>query len=118
MKSDLADDFPHKELTYKIIGCFFKVHNFLGNSLEERYYQRSLEKEFTDSGLKFEKEREIELLYNGESIGKHRADFIVEGKIIVETKTLPYLDSKSTTQLLAYLKSTGIKIGFVNPLIR
>ena len=95
----------YEELTYRIIGILFKVHNLLGGSLEERYYQRALEKEF--------KEQEIDVTYEGQKIGKHRLDFIVEGKVIIELKTLPFIGSKETNQLLAYLKSTGVKVGLL-----
>lgn len=65
-------------------------------------------------------------------IGEHKLDFLIEDKVILETKTIPEISSKSATQLLAYLKSTGKRIGIlanfrterltyrrlVNPLIR
>lgn len=133
MTPDLSDGkYPYKDLTYKLIGALFKVHNFLGNSLSEKYYQRALSCEFKDLKLKFKQEIPVELKYGNESIGEHRLDFIIEDKVILEIKTLPQITNKSLTQLLAYLKSTGLRVGIlanfrterlsyrriINPLIR
>ncbi len=132
MKPDLSDRFPYRELTYKIIGALFKVQNVLGNSLEERYYQRALVKEFTTIGLRFFREREIEIRYDSEHIGKHKVDFLVENSVILEIKTIPEITSKTLTQLVGYLKTTELRVGIlanfrtqrltyrrvINPLIR
>ncbi|MGB9637313.1 MAG: GxxExxY protein, partial [Microgenomates group bacterium] len=34
------------ELSYKVMGALFKVHNKLGPSYQEKYYQRAIETEF------------------------------------------------------------------------
>lgn len=113
MESDLSDKYPHKELTYKIIGALFKVHNYLGNSLEEKYYQRALAQEFRNLGLKFKEQVEVDLNYDGLNIGKHKLDFLIEDKIILEIKAIPRLDAKASTQLLAYLKSCRVHVGLL-----
>jgi len=132
MKTDETDKLIYKDLTFKIIGILFKVHNLLGNSLDEQYYQRALAKEFKDQGLSFDREFPVDIKYENENIGKHKLDFIIEDKVILETKTIPVITNKSMTQLIAYLKSTGKRVGIlanfrtekltyrrvVNPLIR
>ena len=59
MKTDKTDELLYKELTFKIIGALYKVHNLSGNSLEEKYYQRALAKEFEILGLIFKREQSI-----------------------------------------------------------
>ncbi|HUS03281.1 MAG TPA: GxxExxY protein [Chitinophagaceae bacterium] len=49
-------EYKYKEITEKIIGAAMKVHAALGNGFQEVIYQRALEIEFEDSGLKFSRE--------------------------------------------------------------
>lgn len=113
MKTDETDKLLYKDLTFRIIGILFKVHNLLGNLLDEQYYQRALVKELKDQQISFSKEYPVSIKYQGENIGQHRLDFIIEDKIILETKTIPEITSKSMTQLIAYLKSTGLRVGIL-----
>ena len=83
MKEQIQD-----ELTYKIIGCAMKVHRYLGNGFQEVIYQRALGIELRNAGLDFTREQEIPILYEGEEIGTRRADFMVNGEILVELKAL------------------------------
>ena len=114
------------------MGLCLKVHNLLGNSLEEKYYQRALAKEFEILGLRFKREQQVKLEYEGADIGDRYLDFVIGDKVILETKTIPQITNKSLTQLISYLKSTKLRIGIlanfrserlsyrrvVNPLIR
>jgi GxxExxY protein len=132
MITDESDKLLYKELTFKIIGALFKVHNLLGNSLDEKYYQRALAKEFEILGLTFKREQQVKLEYEGVDIGDRYLDFVIGDKVILETKTIPQITNKSLTQLISYLKSTKLRVGIlanfrterlsyrrvVNPLIR
>lgn len=61
----------YPELSYKIIGILFKVHNLLGSSYQERYYQRAIEKELKEEGIPYQKEVTVEITYVDSQIGKH-----------------------------------------------
>lgn len=113
MPADKTDKLVYEDLTFKIIGILFKVHNLLGNSLDEQYYQRALAEEFRDQRIEFSREFPIDIKYNNKIIGSHKLDFIIEDKVILELKTIPEITNKSFTQLLAYLKSTGKKVGIL-----
>ena len=80
------------ELTYKIIGCSMKVHNTLGNGFQEVIYQRCLAIELDKNGISYEREKEMPIYYEGYEVGTRRADFIVEGKVMVELKALVKLE--------------------------
>lgn len=54
----------HKELSYKIVGILFAVHNQLGNRYQEKYYQRAVEEALKENNLTFRKELMIDLEYN------------------------------------------------------
>ena len=83
-------ELKYKSITEKIIGASFEVHKFLGNGFQEVIYQRALALEFTDAGLSYAREIEQEIFYKDlqEPIGTRRADFVVEGKILVEIKAI------------------------------
>jgi GxxExxY protein len=69
-----------------------KVHNTLGNGFQEMIYQRALAKELGKAGIDFAREVEMPIHYDGEEIGTRRADFLVDGKILVELKALTSLE--------------------------
>jgi GxxExxY protein len=104
------------EITFKIIGCAMKVHNTLGNGFQEVIYQRCLAIELRNAGLEFVREKEQPIFYNGEEVGSRRADFIVEGNIMVELKAVINLEDVHLAQaknyVVAYDLPTGLLINF------
>lgn len=105
-----------------------KVHNTLGNGFQaclpegssahrqEVIYQRCLELEFEKAGLKFEREQEHTIYYEGVDVGTRRADFIVENCVVVELKALIKLEDVHLAQaknyVVAYDKGVGLLINF------
>ncbi|HMI68109.1 MAG TPA: GxxExxY protein [Cyclobacteriaceae bacterium] len=106
----------YEELTYKIIGCAMAVHKELGNGFQEVIYQRCLALEFERNSILFEREREMPIFYHGIQVGTRRADFLVEYKVIVESKAVIQLDEADLAQALNYLEAfdlpTGLLINF------
>ena len=76
------------EITETIIGCAMEVHKTMGNGFQEVVYQRCLALELQNAGILFEREIEQDLSYKGNEVGTRRADFIIEGKVVVELKTV------------------------------
>ena len=101
------------ELTYKVNGCAMKVHNTLGNGFQEVIYQRCLAIELRKAGLEFVREREQTIFYEGEEVGTRRADFIVEGKVIVELKALINLEDVHLAQAKNYVVAYDFEIGLL-----
>lgn len=89
------------------------VHSTLGNGFQEIIYQRSLAIELEKAGLQFEREKEQSIYYQGVLVGSRRADFIVEGSIVVELKALDDLHVVQTKNyLVAYNLPLGLLINF------
>lgn len=101
------------EITYKINGCAMKVHNTLGNGFQEVIYQRCLAIELAKAGLEFEREKEQAIYYEGEHVGTRRADFLVEGKIIVELKAVINLEDVHLAQVKNYVVAYDFPIGLL-----
>jgi len=109
------DELKYKDITEKIIGASFEVHKFLGNGFQEVIYQRALAYEMQNAGLEFAREIEQDIYYKDldEPIGTRRADFVVEGKILVELKALTKLEDVHMAQALNYLKAYRLEIGLL-----
>lgn len=105
----------YSEFTQKIIGCAFEVHRTLGMGFTEIIYQRALAYEFQKAQLEFLKEVELDIFYKDlqEPIGKRRADFVVENRILVEIKALSQLENSHTTQVLNYLRAFRLEVGLL-----
>jgi GxxExxY protein len=105
----------HKDITEKIIGASYEVHKFLGNGFQEVIYQRALAYEMRKSGLSFAREIEQEIFYKDleEPIGTRRADFVVEGKVLVELKAIIELNDVHLAQALNYLKAYKLEVGLL-----
>jgi GxxExxY protein len=101
------------ELTYKINGCAMKVHNTLGNGFQEVIYQRCLAIEIERAGLNFEREVDQVIYYEGIPVGTRRADFVVEGKVIVELKALINLEDVHLAQAKNYVVAYNFPIGLL-----
>ena len=105
----------YEDITQKVIGAAFEVHKFLGNGFQEVIYQRALALELSQAGLSFEREIEQEIFYKEQErpIGTRRADFVVEGKVLVELKAIIELEDVHVAQILNYLKAYRIEVGLL-----
>lgn len=106
-------DLELKELTGKIISCAIDVHKKLGPGFLESIYHAALPMELVKQKLTVETQKVIKIFYDGKEIGFHRLDLLVEGQIIVELKTVKEFDDSHTSQLISYLKATGLKVGLL-----
>ncbi|MCP4344346.1 MAG: GxxExxY protein [Desulfobacterales bacterium] len=109
------EEYKHKEITRKIIGCAMEVHSFLGNGFQEVIYQRALALEFQDNGIDYARELGILIHYkrHPEPIGKRRVDFLVEKCVLVELKAITELDKSHFAQMINYLKAYQLEVGLL-----
>lgn len=105
----------YADITERIIGASFEVHKFLGNGFQEVIYQRALAYEMNKVGLAFAREIEQAIFYKElqEPIGTRRADFVVEGKVLVELKAIIQLDDVHLAQVLNYLKAYKLEVALL-----
>jgi len=106
-------EYKYKEITEQIIGAAMKVHSALGNGFQEVIYQRALEIEMEDAGIKFRREFEMPIFYKGKEIGLRRVDFLVDGKIMVELKAIIQLENVHLAQAKNYLEAYNVEVGLL-----
>lgn len=95
------------------MGILFDVHNRLGGSFEEKYYQRAVETLLRKNNLQFRKELKANISFEGDTIGKYFLDFLIEDKVILELKTVPQLISNHYRQVKSYLKIKKLELGIL-----
>jgi GxxExxY protein len=103
----------HGELTREIIGAFFDVYNELGYGFVESVYQRALPVALAARGVRSEREVPLTVRFRGAVVGDYRADLVVDGRVIVESKVAEKILPVHEMQLLNYLRATGIVVGLV-----
>lgn len=102
------------DISYLIRGSIFDVYNYFGPGLLESVYQKALRESLLRKGCNVLTEQPIEVEYFGHSLGLgFRADIVVNGKVIVEVKSVECLRDVHYKQLLTYLRLTDIRLGLL-----
>ena len=102
------------DLTYKIRGAIFKVHQSLGPGLLESVYEAALVYELIQIGLKVTSQAGLPVNYNGILLELgFRLDILVDDSVIIEIKSVETLHDVHKKQVLTYLKLSGKKIGIL-----
>jgi len=102
------------ELSTAIIGAAIEVHKVLGPGLLESAYQAALSREFALQGLQFEREVNLPVVYKGLRLDcGYRLDFVVEGKVVVELKSVERIEPIHVAQLMTYMRLSGKKLGLL-----
>jgi GxxExxY protein len=101
-------------LTEKVIGCAIEVHRALGPGLLESAYQQCLIHELKLNGIPFQAEKPVPVAYKGLQLDcGYRLDLVVDGRLILELKSVEELSGIHEAQLLTYMKMTGIQTGLL-----
>lgn len=110
MKTELI----YEQESYRIRGACFEVYKEKGCGFTESIYQECLEAELEMQGIPFDPQHQVPLVYKGRTL-THRfvPDLICFGKIIVELKAVSHLADEHRSQIINYLKATGMKLGFL-----
>ena len=110
----MDDKIIFKEESYKIVGICMEIHSGLGSGFLEAVYSEVIAKEFIKQKIPFEREKKLDIYYNGEKLNKtYRVDFLCFDEIIVEIKSSVFLHENFSKQLQNYLKATNKKLGIL-----
>lgn len=106
-------DYSLQPITQQIIGAAFEVHNVLGFGFLEKVYQRAMQVELQQRGIRVELEPKLQVQFKGVIVGDYAADLLVADKVIIELKTDPAYQTIHEAQLLNELRGTGIRLGYL-----
>lgn len=100
-------------LSRTVIGCAMDVHRELGPGYLEKVYENALALALREAGIGVAQQSPVPARFRGVVVGDFVADLVVEGKMIVELKAVSNLLPVHETQLVSYLKSTGVEVGLL-----
>ena len=102
----------HPDLSYKLNGILFKVHNELGQFRSEKEYGDLIENYFKESGINYEREKILPVSFENDQ-QRNRVDFLIEDKIILELKTKRFVEKEDYYQIKRYLEALNKPLGIL-----
>jgi len=103
----------YPELSYKIVGILFDVHNSLGGGHQEKYYANAISILLKRKNINFREQLKVPLIFKNEKIGNYFLDFLIEDIIVLEIKSGERFTKKDINQVYAYLKSSSLQLGII-----
>lgn len=100
--------------TDRIIGAALEVHRQLGPGLLESTYESCLNHELALRGATTRRQLSLPVTYKSVHLDVgYRVDLLVDDTVIVELKTVERLLPVHTSQILTYLKLSGLHVGLL-----
>ncbi len=106
-------DIIYPELSFKLMGILFNVHNEMGHGFLERYYQKAIAAELEKNNISFKEQVKLDLVIGEKIIASGIADFIIEEKIILEIKQGNTFLKTNIDQVNSYLKMSKLQLGIL-----
>ena len=102
------------DITYLIRGAIYDVYKNLGPGLLESVYEEAMVYELQKRGLKVERQKEVPIHYDGHLLKTSlRLDLLVEGRVIVELKSVKEMQDVFWKQTRTYLRLLGLNVGIL-----
>jgi GxxExxY protein len=103
----------HYQLSHKVLGIAFKVHNCIGPGLHESAYEEAFCIELANAGIRYKRQQVFPIYYSGQYISTYVADIVVENNIILELKSVRELNPVMFAQIINYLKLSRLQVGYL-----
>jgi GxxExxY protein len=101
------------DLAHQVIGAAIEVHRILGPGFLESVYEEALAIEFDLRGIPYERQKPMELLFKGKTVGDSRLDFLVGGELVLELKAVEAIHPIFPAKVIHYLKLSGLQLGLI-----
>ena len=102
-----------EELSQQAIGAAIEVHRSLGPGFLESFYEEALCIELDILGVPYERQKTIEITYRNRKIGEHRLDLFIDGKLVLELKTVKEIDPIHYSVVRSYVKAAKATSGII-----
>ena len=103
----------HPELSYKICGFLFYIHNKLGRFRKEKEYGDAIEIVFKENKLPYTREERIDNDILDKKFSLYKTDFLVDKTVILEIKSKPIINKDDYYQLKRYLEAKELRLGLL-----
>ena len=102
------------EITYQIRGAIYDVYKNLGPGLLESVYEEAMVYELKKRGLMVERQKEVPIHYDGHKLSTQlRIDILVEGRVVLELKSVKEMQDVFWKQTRTYLRLMGLEVGIL-----
>lgn len=102
-----------EKLVHSIAGAFYESYNALGSGFLESVYSAALLRELVRRGHDVQREVRVQVMYKGEPLALQRLDMVVDGRVVLEIKSMTNLPNQPARQLFNYLRATGLQVGLL-----
>ena len=102
-----------EQLTRSVIGAFFDVYNGLDFGYFESVYILALERDLRERGHAVAREVSVPIFHRGRELTRQRLDMVVDGRLVVETKSTFTLHPTALRQLHSYLRASRLEVGLL-----
>ena len=103
----------YQKESYVIQGVAYDIYKKFRNRHKEKIYLDSFYFGLKDKGMEVEKEKRINIFYNGRKVGTYTPDLVVNNNIFIELKVKSFLSKDDIKQFWYYLKASGYKLGYL-----
>src|SRR6185369_11339611 len=86
-------------LTHAVIGAAIEVHRIIGPGLLESIYEEALCHELALRGLRYQRQKEVDVIYKSIVIKGQRLDLFVDESLVVEIKSVSTLPAVAMAQV-------------------
>ena len=104
----------YPELSKKILGIAIQLHREMGCGFKEKVYQDAFEVLLKEEGVKYEREKQIDLVFHGVKL-EHDFfyDFLIEDKIGVELNAVFEIKREFESKIINYIHVSNNKLGLL-----
>lgn len=103
-----------EDLASVVIDCGYRLHRDLGPGLLESAYEAIMADQLVRRGVRIERQKPVPIRYDGLELGEgFRADLLVEGRLLLELKSLERLSPLHSKQVLTYLRLLDLPLGLL-----
>ena len=103
----------YPELSYKICGLCFYIHNKLGRYRNEKQYADALENLLKENDINYTREKRLPPSFDGEKDGRNIPDFVIKDKLLLDLKAKSIITKDDYFQMRRYLVSYKKKLGII-----
>ena len=109
----IRKDLYYPELSYKLNGIFFNVHNELGKFRLERQYCDRISEILLENNINFVREKDLKNIFSDVNLSGNIPDFIIDKSIIVDAKHKTFLNKNDYYQMMRYLEIANLPLGII-----
>ena len=102
------------DISGDVVGEAIRIHRELGPGLLESVYDIVLAESLARKGYRVARQVPIDIFYDGLQIpGAFRVDLLIEGRLVIEVKSIEQLKKVHAKQLLTYLRLMKQPVGLL-----